>query len=246
MNVKEILDLHKKWLDNNPDGVRADLRGAYLSGADLSWANLGGANLSRANLSGADLRWANLGGANLRLADLRGANLRLADLRGADLRGADLRWADLRWANLGGADLRWANLGGANLRGANLSGANLSGATGLLNPSDFFAENFETSNIGYIVYKVFGGEYDPPEQWDIRPDAIIEEEVNYDRCTACACGINVATLDWIKSHYPKKQIWKCLIEWTWLAGVCVPYNTAGNIRASKVRLLEVVSQSKEC
>ena len=182
MNLNKILDLHKKWLDNNPDGVRANLRGANLSGANLSGANLSGENL---------------------------------------------RWADLSRANLGRADLR---------------GANLSGATGLLNPSDFFAENFETSNIGYIVYKVFGGEYDPPEQWDIRPDAIIEEEVNFDRCTACACGINVATLDWIKSHYPKKQIWKCLIEWPWLAGVCVPYNTAGNIRASKVRLLETVQE----
>lgn len=187
MDLNKILDLHKKWLGNNPDGVRADLRWANLSGADLS---------------------------------------------GADLRGANLREADLSGANLSGADLRWANL----------SGADLSGATGLLNPSDFFAENFETSNIGYIVYKVFGGEYDPPEQWDIRPDAIIEEEVNYDRCTACACGINVATLDWVKSHYPKKQIWKCLIEWPWLAGVCVPYNTAGNIRASKVRLLETVQE----
>ena len=182
MDLNKILDLHKKWLDNNPDGVRADLREADLREADLRGADLGG-------------------------ADLREADLREADLRGADLRGADLR-----------------------------------GATGLLNPSDFFAENFETSNIGYIVYKVFGGEYDPPEQWDIRPDAIIEEEVNYDRCTACACGINVATLDWVKSNYPKKQIWKCLIEWPWLAGVCVPYNTAGNIRASKVRLLETVQE----
>lgn len=197
MDLNKILDLHKKWLGNNLDGVRA-------------------------NLSGADLRE--------------------ADLREADLRWADLSRADLRWANLGGANLRGANLGEADLSGADLSGANLSGATGLLNPSDFFAENFETSNIGYIVYKVFGGEYDPPEQWDIRQDAIIEEEVNFDRCTACACGINVATLDWIKSHYPKKQIWKCLIEWPWLAGVCVPYNTAGNIRASKVRLLETVQE----
>ena len=217
MDLNKILDLHKKWLDNNPDGVRADLRGA-----DLRGANLRGANLSGANLSGANLRW----------ADLRGANLGRADLRGANLRGANLR----------GANLSGANLGGANLGRADLSGADLSGATGLLNPSDFFAENFETSNIGYIVYKVFGGEYDPPEQWDIRPDAIIEEEVNFDRCTACACGINVATLDWVKSNYPKKQIWKCLIEWPWLAGVCVPYNTAGNIRASKVRLLETVQE----
>ena len=207
MDLNKILDLHKKWLGNNLDEVRADLREA-----DLRWANLGGADLRWADLREADLRWANLGGANL-------------------------RGADLRWANLGGANLRGADLSGANLRGADLSGA-----TGLLNPSDFFAENFETSNIGYIVYKVFGGEYDPPEQWDIRQDAIIEEEVNFDRCTACACGINVATLDWIKSHYPKKQIWKCLIEWPWLAGVCVPYNTAGNIRASKVRLLETVQE----
>lgn len=222
MDLNKILDLHKKWLGNNPDGVRAELRGANLSGA---------------NLREADLRWADLRGANLREADLRVADLRRAELREADLSVANLREAFLRWA-----DLRWANLGGADLSGAGLSRADLSGATGLLNPSDFFAENFETSNIGYIVYKVFGGEYDPPEQWDIRPDAIIEEEVNYDRCTACACGINVATLDWVKSNYPKKQIWKCLIEWPWLAGVCVPYNTAGNIRASKVRLLETVQE----
>ena len=237
MDLNKILDLHKKWLGNNPDGVRAELREA-----DLRLANLGEADLRWANLRGADLRGANLRGADLRGADLRWADLSGANLRGANLRGANLRGANLRGADLRGADLRWADLSGANLRGANLRGANLGGATGLLNPSDFFAENFETSNIGYIVYKVFGGEYDPPEQWDIRPDAIIEEEVNYDRCTACACGINVATLDWVKSNYPKKQIWKCLIEWPWLAGVCVPYNTAGNIRASKVRLLETVQE----
>jgi len=232
MDLNKILDLHKKWLDNNPDGVRADLRGADLSRA----------NLSRANLIGANLRWADLSRANLIGANLSRANLSRANLSGANLSRADLSRANLSRANLSGANLSRADLSGANLRWADLRWANLSGTTGLLNPSDFFAENFETSNIGYIVYKVFGGEYDPPEQWDIRPDAIIEEEVNYDRCTACACGINVATLDWVKSNYPKKQIWKCLIEWPWLAGVCVPYNTAGNIRASKVRLLETVQE----
>jgi len=242
MDLNKILDLHKKWLGNNPDGVRADLRGADLREADLSGANLREADLRGADLRGEDLRGADLRGASLSGAELRRANLRVADLRGANLREADLREADLRRADLRGANLSREDLSGADLREADLRGADLGGATGLLNPSDFFAENFETSNIGYIVYKVFGGEYDPPEQWDIRPDAIIEEEVNYDRCTACACGINVATLDWVKSHYPKKQIWKCLIEWPWLAGVCVPYNTAGNIRASKVRLLETVQE----
>lgn len=54
--LKEILNLHAKWLRCEPDGVRA---------------NLGDANLRGANLRGADLR-----GANLRYADLRDANLR--------------------------------------------------------------------------------------------------------------------------------------------------------------------------
>ena len=73
MDKKEldlILEKHKKWLDNENDGERA-------------------------NLQGVDLR-----GANLRYADLRYANLRYADLRYADLRGVDLRGADLRGADL--------------------------------------------------------------------------------------------------------------------------------------------------
>ena len=60
MNLKQILELHKKWLNNEGGGKRAD-----LSGADLRSAYLGGADLRRADLSGADLSGANLSGANL-------------------------------------------------------------------------------------------------------------------------------------------------------------------------------------
>ena len=35
--LKEVLKLHKKWLNNEPDGKKADLRGADLSEADLRW-----------------------------------------------------------------------------------------------------------------------------------------------------------------------------------------------------------------
>jgi len=73
--IKKVLDLHKKWLNNEQGGERA---------------NLSGAELSEANLRGADLHW----------ADLRGAELHWADLSEADLRGADLHWADLRGAEL--------------------------------------------------------------------------------------------------------------------------------------------------
>ena len=83
--IKDVLDLHKKWLNNEQGGERADLRGAGLSRANLSKADLRGADLCRADLRGAGLSKANLREADLRWADLRGANLRGADLRGADL-----------------------------------------------------------------------------------------------------------------------------------------------------------------
>ena len=83
--IKKVLDLHKKWLNNEDGGERANLRWA-----DLSCVNLSGAKLSR--------------------ADMRETTLRLADLRGADLRETTLRLADLRGVNLTRADLRGADL----------------------------------------------------------------------------------------------------------------------------------------
>lgn len=90
VELKTILDLHAKWIRNEPDGKRADLSGANLRGANLRGANLSGANLYRANLSGADLRGADLRGANLSGANLRGTDLSWTNLSGADLSGADL------------------------------------------------------------------------------------------------------------------------------------------------------------
>ena len=52
--IKKVLDLHKKWL-NEQGGERADLHRADLSEADLSWADLSRADLSGTDLSGADL-----------------------------------------------------------------------------------------------------------------------------------------------------------------------------------------------
>ena len=66
--LKDILNKHLAWLRCEPDGQKANLYGANLSGADLRSANLSGANLYGADLSGADLY-----GADLRSADLYGA-----------------------------------------------------------------------------------------------------------------------------------------------------------------------------
>ena len=79
--LKEILELHKKYLNKEVGGVKANLRGA-----DLRGVNLYGVDLRGVNLYEADLR-----GANLYEADLRGADLSRVNLRGVGLCGADLR-----------------------------------------------------------------------------------------------------------------------------------------------------------
>ena len=73
--LNSILNKHKMWLLNDPEGKRANLSGADLRGADLAEANLSGADLSGADLRGANLMGANLRGANLREANLGGAKL---------------------------------------------------------------------------------------------------------------------------------------------------------------------------
>ena len=216
VDLAAVLAAHDKWLRGEADGSRAILRGANLRGA-----NLRGANLRDADLSG---------------ADLRGANLRDADLRGADLRGADLSGADLREANLSGADLI-----GANLSGADLSDANLSGARGLLDPTRYLATHFASDEAGIIAYKTFGQHYAPPAHWPTpAPGVVLTEVVNPDRGTDCGCGVNVATANWFLANATTKQVWRVRIAWRDLAGVIVPFQTDGKIRAGRVELLELV------
>ena len=98
MNKNELIKVlkdHKKWLNDEDGGIRADLSGGNLSGANLCGVNLSGADLSGSDLNGADLSGSDLSGANLSGSDLNGANLRGADLSGSDLSGADLRGSDI-------------------------------------------------------------------------------------------------------------------------------------------------------
>lgn len=215
--LNEILKKHSLWLNGNVCGVRADL-------------------------SYADLRYANLCDANLRYADLRYADLSDADLSDADLSYADLSDADLSYADLSYADLRYANLSHANLRDTDLRYANLSYAEELLSAVNYMEAHFERTWDGYIAYKNFGGEYNTPESWKIEKGSVITENVNFNRTNECGCGINVAPLEWVKKRcgHRKSDIWKVLIRWEWLCGVCVPYNTDGEIRCERVELVEVV------
>ena len=166
-----------------------------------------------------------------------------ADLSGTDLRGANLRGADLLGAVLSDAVLSDAVLSGAVLSDAVLSDAVLSGAEGLLSVVNYMEAHFERTSEGYIAYKTFGSQYMPSAKWKVEPGSIIEENVNFNRSDACGCGINVAPLEWVKCNY-SGNIWKVLIRWEWLCGVCVPYNTDGKIRCERVELLGIVNKGE--
>ncbi len=98
--LKEILEDHSKYLIGDPDGERANLRGAVLCDADLRDVDLRDAYLRDANLSDANLFDANLRNVNLRDVNLHGADLYCANLCGADLFGADLHGANIDFSCL--------------------------------------------------------------------------------------------------------------------------------------------------
>ncbi len=126
--LSEILEKHKKWLNNEGGGEKADLRKANLSGADLRGIDLRQADLRETDLSGADLQGTDLRYASLYCADLSSSDLRYASLYRADLSGSDLRYASLLGANLLGANLRGSDLHYADLRCVDLRKVDLSAA----------------------------------------------------------------------------------------------------------------------
>jgi hypothetical protein len=115
VELAEIIEKHRKWLDGEEGGDRASLVGVNLVGVNLDGASLDGASLDRASL----------GGASLVGASLVGASLVGASLVGARLDGVNLDGASLDRASLGGASLVGASLVGASLVGASLVGASL-------------------------------------------------------------------------------------------------------------------------
>ena len=70
LEVKDILEKHFLWLEEDLNGVEANLSGADLRELDLSWYNFYGIDLRGVNFYGTDLS-----NANLSMTDLSGANL---------------------------------------------------------------------------------------------------------------------------------------------------------------------------
>jgi uncharacterized protein YjbI with pentapeptide repeats len=171
---------------------------------------------------------------------LSSAGLFRANLSCANLFKADLSNACIDLAKLNDANLFDANLSGVDLKHIDLRDVDLSGVKGLLNPIEYIMENFENTEDGIIVYKSFGENFPPNPNWKIAKGSIIEEVVNPSPNIVCGSGVNVSTKEWAERKC-KNMIWKCLIRWEWLAGVVVPYQTKGVIRASRVQLIKPVN-----
>lgn len=220
MNKEDLikaLEQHKDWLGET-GGKKAVLR--YTA-------------INNFNLNGAVLKYADLINTDLKYSSLRGADLSSTDLRNADLSYVDLSGADLSGADLSNAKLVGANLSGVIFRNANMNNTDLTGAIGLMKQTDFMAANFEKSADGYIAYVAL----DTADS--VHTGRIITDNANFNRSNYIGSGINAAPLDYMLRGLDG-IVWKVLIKWEWLCGVCVPYSTEGKIRCERVQLIQPV------
>ena len=117
IELKNILALHKKWLNEEEGGERADLHGA-----DLDHVCLDNVDFRNANLREVSFRDAVITNSDFRGADLYEADFRFAFLQGSDFSAANLKDADFTRANLCNADFFNADLMGADLGEADIKG----------------------------------------------------------------------------------------------------------------------------
>ena len=224
--LKEILALHKLFLEGDNNDKKADLSHADLRYADLSSANLRSADLSHADLSSADLRYANLSHANLSYANLSHADLSSANLRSADLSSADLSSANLSSANLSYANLRYAK----NIPSFFCSPLNILKAQETLVAYKYLNKDMTSpyQNYRYVIGKTYTFKADTNER------------------LLCAEGCNVATLEWclIDAKFDIENRVYVKVQFK-AKDVVIPYNSDGKFRVNgKVKIIKKLTKKE--
>jgi uncharacterized protein YjbI with pentapeptide repeats len=154
--IESILAAHQQFVQQRPNGQRAQLISRDLNGWDLSTRILAGADLSGTTLSGANLKFANLSRATLYCCEMIGVDARCANFANADMRGVTLQGSNLsrscldkadfragrllkatptgneaivdRNSTAAGVDFSYCSLNGATFEGADLNRADFTGA----------------------------------------------------------------------------------------------------------------------
>ena len=146
IELKNILALHKKWLNEEEGGEKADLHGADLNGICLDNVDFRNANLKCTSFRGAVITNSDFRSADLYGADFRGAFLQGSDFASANLKNADFTWANLCDADFLNADLMGADLGEADIKGVDFDYACLPLWCGSLNA------HFDDKQLKQIAY----------------------------------------------------------------------------------------------
>jgi len=264
ITIGDVIEAHKEGCS---DFSGAEIVGAFLPERTVNFDRVSfyGSTFSGVNLTGSFLETnfgsakflscgftGTLNGAKFRNASGESSGFNDCSMIGVDMSGArfvncefshtDLTNADLGSASLTTCKFTSANLTDTYLANADLFGADLSQAIGLSSAYDLLRGMFEFDDKGLICYKQIGMYNAPPKTWEIRAGAILREHVCTDRTIECGCGVNAATLDWVKNNYDDsghEGIWKCRIPYDRLMGVVVPYSTNGKIRTDYLELIEL-------
>lgn len=192
--------------------------------------DLKGMDFTGAYLKNVSFRECNLSGACFKDADITRTLFIDCDLSRAIFVDAHVKAVTFCRCKFNGADLTRAKIVDAKI-----SMVNFSGVKGLDIPS-VLAELERTDN-GFIAYKTFHEMYSPPEHWIIKKGSVITENVNPSIFETCGCGINVATLKWVR-YRTEKLVWE--VEIPFDAQIVVPLFTYGKFRVNRCRLIRSI------
>ena len=88
-------------------------------------------------------------------------------------------------------------------------------------------ENFEYTELGFLVWKSFGGHYTPPKEWKIKAGEYLIEAVEENAGIGCGMGINFGTPGWFRNEGPRSNeepggIWMCILHYEDVKYVVLP------------------------
>ena len=248
--LQQALDLHKKWLKNEPDGKRFDVSNRIVKfdfelsefpfkNVDFSNANFSGSDFSRTDFSDANFGNANFSGTDFRNADFNDAhfndanfsfiyfdntNFSSTDFRNAYFNNADFNSAYFNNAHFNSADFSSTNFNHANFYHTSFYNTNFSGAD--FSNSDFIHTNFNST--------IFSGT-------DFNNTAIDWNCIfkNADECTAF---LNLQCPE-AGSFIAYKMARNCLIKLEIPADALRSSATTRKCRASKAKVLEITDEN---
>jgi len=251
---KAEIQRHHEWSMSNEHGDSpVDLSHKTFDDIELFDKSLSLANAHNSTFVDAEFHTVRAIKADFQDSIFRGATLKDVEFRNCNFSYADFSQATLHdvafiYCNLSRAKFYNAKFepvstpSGVWFRDCQTLKVDWSQVEGFFDPLQFLESYFEQDLAGYLVYKAFGQYYQAPSSWKIEPGSVLRENVSYSRTADCACGINVATRDWIKNNIRNTdEVWLCRIRYPWLVDVVVPFQSDGKIRTGRLELLERTS-----